>query len=294
MNDPDLGAIADPPERLRAVLSGVRGLVLDADGVIVLRGEPLPGSSEALASLVRRGIPFRIVTNFSSAHRSTLAARFGGGAIPPERFITSASAAAAYAAARHPGRPLLVLATTDARREFDGQRLLTPSEADAAPADVAAVVIGDAGDDLRFADLDVAFRCLRAGADFVAMHRNLWWLTRKGETLDSGALVAGLEAATGRRATTAGKPSAVVFRQAVAGLADDLGLDRLPARDAAMVGDDIRADVLAAKRAGLRGVFVLTGKHGRADLERAASRRRGGGVPDAVAPSLAEVVAALD
>lgn len=283
---------AHPPASLRAALAGVRGLVLDADGVIVLRGELLPGASEALASLVRRGIPFRIVTNFSSAHRSTLAARFGG-AIPPARFITAASAAAAYTAARHPGRPLLVLASGDARREFDGQRLLTIAEADAAPADVAAVVIGDAGGDLRFDDLDVAFRCLRAGADFVAMHRNLWWLTGRGETLDSGALVAGLEEATGRRATIAGKPSPVVFRQAVAGIAADLGLRRLPARDVAMVGDDVRADILAARRVGLRGILVLTGKHGPAEVEAVARVRRGAR-PDAIAPSLAEVVAALD
>jgi HAD superfamily hydrolase (TIGR01450 family) len=289
----DQSAAADPPERIRAALAGVRGLVLDADGVIVLRGELLPGASDALAALAARGIPYRIVTNFSSSHRSTLAARFGGGVIPAERFITSASAAAAYTAARHPGRPLLVLSTADARREFAGQHVLTPADAEARSGDVAAVVIGDAGDDLRFGDLDVAFRCLRAGADFVAMHRNLWWLTRKGVTLDSGALVAGLEEATGRRAVVAGKPSPVVFRQALAGIAGDLGLRRLPARAAAMVGDDVRADVLAAKRVGLRGIMVLTGKHGPADVE-AAARGRGGTRPDAIAPSLTEVVAALD
>jgi ribonucleotide monophosphatase NagD (HAD superfamily) len=60
-----------------------------------------------------------------------------------------------------------------------------------------------------------------------------------------------------------------------------------------MVGDDIRTDVLAARRSGLRGIFAMSGKHGPADLA-AAERERGGGVPDAIAPSLAEVVAALD
>ncbi len=284
---------ADPPDEIRAALSGVRGLVLDADGVIVLKGELLPGAAEALAALARRGLPYRIVTNYSSAHRSTLAVRFGGGAIPAERFITSASTAAAYTATRHPGRPLLVLSTADARREFEGQHLLGSAEADSSPGDVAAVVIGDTGDDLRFGDLDVAFRCLLAGAEFVAMHRNLWWLTPKGMTLDSGALVAGLEEATGRRATVVGKPSPVVFRQAVAGIAADLGVARLPYRATAMVGDDVRTDIIAAKRVGLRGVLVLTGKHGRADVE-AAANGRAGTRPDAVAPSLSEVVAALD
>ena len=34
-----------------------------------------------------------------------------------------------------------------------------------------------------------------------------------------------------------------------------------------MVGDDVRTDIRAAQRAGLRGIFVLSGKHGPADVE---------------------------
>ncbi len=60
-----------------------------------------------------------------------------------------------------------------------------------------------------------------------------------------------------------------------------------------MVGDDVRTDVRASQRAGLRGILVLTGKHGPADVEVAASER-GGRRPDAVAKDLAEVVMALD
>ena len=59
-----------------------------------------------------------------------------------------------------------------------------------------------------------------------------------------------------------------------------------------MVGDDVRTDVRAAQRAGLRGVFVRAGKHAMADVE-AAARERGGRRPDAIAPDLAAVVAAL-
>ncbi len=78
------------------------------------------------------------------------------------------------------------------------------------------------------------------------MHRNPWWLTPKGETLDAGGFVVGLEFATGTRAHILGKPSPEVFRQAVAGLTADLG-ERLPRSAFAMVGDDLRADVAAAQ-----------------------------------------------
>lgn len=285
-------------DRLRAAVHGVRGFVLDADGVLVLQSAPIPGSVEAVRTLQDRGIPFRVVTNFSQLHRETLAGWFGKGglAIDPDRIITGTSATAAYTAAAHPGRPLFVLAATDARREFDGQSLVTADEADALPAGtVAAVVIGDAGDELSFRNMDVAFRLVHGGADLLAMHRNRWWLTPKGMTLDAGGFVVGLEFATGRRARTLGKPSPVVFRQAVAGLVADLG-ERLPRSAFAMVGDDPQADVAAAQRVGLRGILVLSGKTTAEDVARLPRIRAGRPVrgPDGIAPSLAEIVAALD
>lgn len=281
---------------LRAALAGVRGFVLDADGVIVLRGEPIPGAPEALARLAAAGLPIRVVTNYSSAHRTTLAARLArpGFAPDPARIITAASAAAAHTAERYAGRPLFVIANRDALREFDGQHLLSPDEAAEPGARAAAVVIGDGGDELSYRNLDIAYRLVRGGAAFLAMHRNPWWLTRRGPTLDAGAFVAGLEFALGRRATVLGKPSPVVFRQALAGLASDLGLRRLTPSEAAMVGDDPSADIAAAKRVGLRGVLVLTGKVSAAEAAASAARARADRAPDAIAASLEEVVAALD
>jgi HAD superfamily hydrolase (TIGR01450 family) len=268
----------------------VRAFILDADGVLMYRNVPIPGSPEALVELRSRGIPYRVVTNFSSAHRSSLAAAFGKAAgIPVDHteIITAASAAAAYTARHHAGAPLLVLAAPDARREWAGQQLLTPEAADARDRPVAAVVIGDAGDDLSFANLDIAFRQLRNGAAFVAMHRNPWWMTPKGFTLDAGSVVAGLEFALGRRAVICGKPSPVVFRQALGELRRIAGAPRLRAADVAMVGDDPKADIAAAQRVGLRAFLTVTGKV-TADEARAA-----GVAADVIAGSLSEIVAAI-
>ena len=295
---------ADAPDAvftLRRVLAGARALVLDADGVLVMKGEALPGAVEALAALGARGIPFRVATNFSSAHRSTLAARFGvaGFRVPEEWIVTAASATAARTAAAYPGQPLFVIAKSDGRREFEGQDLMPYEAADAPGARAAAVVLGDGGADLSYANLDRAFRLVREGAALLAMHRNPWWFTSRGPTLDSGAFVAALEYATGVRAVLCGKPGPIMFRTALAGLAADLG-GRLAARDVAMVGDDPVQDIAGARRAGMRGVLVLTGKTRAADAasimsgDRQAAFRRSRAIPDAVAVSLADVVAALD
>src|SRR6185369_10483711 len=70
--------IAGMPDDLRTTLAGVRAFVLDADGVLLYRGRPIDGSVAALETLQARGIPYRVVTNYSSVHRTTLAEQFSG------------------------------------------------------------------------------------------------------------------------------------------------------------------------------------------------------------------------
>ncbi|MEO8470057.1 MAG: HAD-IIA family hydrolase [Chloroflexota bacterium] len=293
-----------PTPDLDAAMAGVRALILDADGVLLFAGKPLPGAVDALVRLEAASVPYRVVTNFSAAHRRTLAAgvsRSFGIPVDPARLITAASAAAEYTARHHRGEPLLVLAAPDALGEWEGQEVLTPEAAADQPASVGAVVLGDAGDDLSFRNLNIAFRAIRAGAAFVAMHRNPWWVTAEGVTLDAGALVAGLEYSLGRRAIITGKPSRVVFREAAAALAAEVAssepgpANRLRFREIAMVGDDLQTDVAGAQRAGLRGILVLSGKTdvGALEAAEASGRLRGSVRPDAVAPDVGAVVEAL-
>jgi HAD superfamily hydrolase (TIGR01458 family) len=256
---------------------------------------------EALGELRRRAVPFRVMTNTSLVSRATLEGwgRRAGLDVPADHIISSLSATAAYTARVFPGEPLYVLAADDARSEFAGQHLLSHDAAGGAGARAAAVVVGDSPDDVTYDTLNRAFRLVMAGAALIGMHRNRWWVTPEGPRLDSGAIVTGLEYATERPALILGKPARAFFAEGVRELAADLRgqggrTPRLPRRDVAMVGDDVWFDVLGAQRAGLRGVLVLSGKHGEAEVARAATERRGGGRPTAIAPTLAEVVAALD
>ena len=159
------------------------------------------------------------------------------------------------------------------------------------------MIVGDSPDELTYANLNRAFRLVRGGARLIGMHRNPWWLTPDGPTLDSGAYVTGLEFAAGVRAQIIGKPSPAFFSLAVDALRRDVAArgDRLRRSEIAMVGDDVRTDVLAGQRAGLRGV-LRPDRQARARRAGAAAHGhgRGGREPDAVAPSLADVVAALD
>ena len=283
---------------LRAALHGVRCLLLDLDGVLVLKGRAVTGAVDALAELDRLAFPYLVLTNSSLVSRSSLArwGRSAGFGTPPDRFLSALSASADLVRQELDGRAVYVICSADARSEFDGLNVVDGPVADADPAAVAAVILGDSPDELTKDNLDRAFRLVLGGAQLIGMHRNPWWLTPAGPTLDAGAFLVGLEWATKRRARIVGKPSAAFFRAAVARLAADAaerGEPRPRRSEIAMVGDDVFGDIGGARRAGLRTVFVRTGKHGDAELAEVASRARGAYRPDAVAPSIAEVAAAL-
>jgi len=287
-DDPVMTPLPAPDPGLRRQLAGVRGLLLDMDGVLVLRNALVPGAADALAGLDEAGIPYLVATNTSMVSRATLSLELGkaGLAIAPGRIVSAASAAAGYVRRHFHYEPVYVLVAPDALSEFDGLRMLGHDHAGQPGVRAAAVVVGDAGDEFTPRNMQTAFTLLRDGARFVAMHKNRWWLTPAGVMLDSGAYVAALEFATQQRALVTGKPSRAFFVEGVR----QLGV--LAAEDVAMVGDDLWNDVRGAQRAGLRGVFVRSGKHGDEELARATTER-GGRAPDAVAPSIVEVAAAL-
>ncbi|MBA3691699.1 MAG: TIGR01458 family HAD-type hydrolase [Actinobacteria bacterium] len=253
----------------------VEGLLLDMDGVLALSFEPMPGAVDTLAWIKGQGIPFRIVTNTTTHTRAGLAdtLRAGGFDVRADDIITAVVGTAAHLRRHHPGASVLLLTDGDAREDMDGVTVVGEGE----PADV--VVIGGAGDDFTYANLNHAFRLLMDGAALVAMHRNLYWRTANGLELDAGAYVAGLEEAANATATICGKPAPAFF---------DSGLELLgmPADRVAMVGDDIVNDVLGAQACGLRGVLVRTGKFMPSDLAK--------GRPDHDLDSFAELPSMLE
>ena len=85
-------------------MRGVRALLLDLDGVIVVAGEAVAGLGRGDRGARAARHAYRIVTNTSLVSRRTLsryAAKLGND-IPPERFQSALSASAAYAAEAYP------------------------------------------------------------------------------------------------------------------------------------------------------------------------------------------------
>ena len=253
----------------------IDGLLIDIEGVLTVSWKPVPGAVDAVAGLRRRGLPFRLVTNTTSRTRrgvadALVAAGFG---LDADEVVSAPAATGAYLREHHPGASCFLVNHGELSEDLEGVRLVE--------ADADLVVLGGAGPEFSHERLNRAFTMLLGGAGLVAMHRGLYWRTTDGFELDTGAYVAGLEAASGLTATVVGKPEAAFFLQAVA----DLGV--APERTA-MVGDDVNNDVLAAQACGLHGILVRTGKY-RAEAVTVAPR-----APDAVVDSIADVPALLD
>jgi HAD superfamily hydrolase (TIGR01458 family) len=252
-------------------LTGIDGLLLDMDGVLGVSWTPLPGAAEAVTRLHAAGVPLRLLTNTTALPQAEFGALLRGAGFPfaDEEILSASVLAAAWLRAERPGARVFLLG--DARAEdLRGVELVG---ADEAPD---LVLMSGADESFCFEAFNTVLALLRGGAELVAMHRNLFWMTRRGEKLDAGAYLLGLEATTGLEAVVLGKPAAGAFR---AGL-DALGL---PAGRVAMVGDDVENDVLAAQALGVTGVLVRTGKFCEDQLARAS------GTPDLVVGSIRDV-----
>jgi HAD superfamily hydrolase (TIGR01458 family) len=256
-----------------ASLEGVEGLLLDLSGVVYVQDEAVPGAAAALERLRADGIPIRLVTNTTMRPRRSILERLErlGLDADPDELITPATLAKRRC--EEAGYESVALVVLD--------ELLEDLEGLEERGDSAdAVIVGDLGESWDYEVLNRAFRRLMDGAELIALQKNRYWEKAEGLSLDAGPFVASLEYATGREAEVMGKPSRAFF---------DLALGELgvPADHAAMVGDDVEADVGGAIDAGLAGILVRTGKY-REDLVRDS-----GVDPTATVDSIADVPALL-
>ena len=236
------------------LLSTVDGLLIDIDGVLMLGDEVLPGAVATMNALRARGIPFRYMTNTTIYCRYTLLDHLRALGFPAEidELYTATYVAARYLR-DHNARSYYPLLLPDAQQEFAG--------IDVDEENPEYVVVGDMGASFTFVRLNRAFRALLSGAKLVALHKKRLWRTADGLFLDAGPFVMALEYAAETSAAVVGKPSPAYFQMVL----DDL---QLPAERVAMIGDDIEIDVQGAKRMGLQGWLVKTGRFRKEDLAR--------------------------
>ncbi len=220
-------------------------LLIDLDGVVWLRNEPIAGAVETL-NRIHDGekIEIRFVTNNSTRHRKEVAEtlrRIGIRWAEQYHVITSASTLADLSSVIGIERCFIV----------GEQGLLMELEEE-------GVDIGGKGDvcvgmdrNFNYQKLTTALRNILAGGLFLATNEDRTFPTPDGPIPGAGSMVSAISGACGRPPDIViGKPNPIMFLR----ISIQTGAKR-----PLVIGDRIETDVLGALRAGMDSALVLTG-----------------------------------
>ncbi len=235
---------------IRARLQDVRCFLLDMDGTFYLGDRLIEGSLDFLAALRATGRDAWFLTNNSSKSAKVYVDKLTRMGVPEPfrtQVMTSGHAAARYIQEQFPGRTGYLLGNDMLRTELT-QMGLTFAERD---VDYVLVAYDTS---LDYAKMCAVCDHIRAGLPYIATHPDFNCPTETGFIPDMGAIMAFIEASTGRKADVIlGKPYGGIVREAVArtGYAPE---------QCAMVGDRLYTDVRTGVDHGMTGILVLSGE----------------------------------
>jgi len=230
------------------VMTSIKGVLLDIDGVLYTGDTPVPGAAESIRFLKENQIPFRCISNTTQKSRASISRKLGGyGLKIPEEFIFTPAAALISVLKEKQIQKCFFLTENDVKKDLLIDGIIESNSG------AEAVVVGDAGNYFDYHSLNEAFRLLIDGASFFALEKDRYWMDNEGLSLSAGPFVYGLEYASGTSAHLIGKPSSAFFKKAL----ESMNID---SSEAVMIGDDITSDIDGSQKAGIKGILVKTGK----------------------------------
>lgn len=252
-----------------------RGFLIDMDGVIYRGSQLIPGAERFITQLQRQGIPFLFLTNNSQRTRRDIVTKLSRMGIDCEErnVFTCAMATAQFLARQKPNGTAYVIG--------EGGLLQALHEVGYSIVDTDPdyVVVGE-GRTLTLEMVEQAVKFITKGARLVATNPDMSCPTSTGIRPGCGAFVAMLEAATGIKAFSVGKPSPVMMRAARKELS-------LSADETTMIGDTMETDIMGGVSMGYQTVLVLSGGTHMTDLAKFAYR------PDIIVDSVANLIDSL-
>ena len=249
--------------------------LFDLDGTVYLGGEVLPGASDLLAFLAKHDRPHFFLTNNSSRSRADYVEKLAsyGLDVPLEKIFSSGMATAIYLQNQKPGARVYLVGTPSLEEEFRGYGF----ELVADDPDFAVL-----GFDTTLTYQKIWKLCdfINAGVPYIATHPDINCPTPDGFMPDIGAMMAMVQASTGKAAdVVVGKPNPPMVEAIVE-------LTGFQPGQLTMVGDRLYTDIAMGK-AGIQTVLVLSGETKREDISEAPWQ------PDLVCENLGELLEIL-
>lgn len=237
-------------ELIRGTLSRIKCFLLDMDGTFYLGDRLIDGSLDFLEALRRTGRDAWFLTNNSSKSASAYVEKLTRMEVPDPfrtQVMTSGHAAAHYLMEHFPAGRGYLLGNDILRAELTTMSL-TFTEDD---PDYVLVAFDTT---LDYAKMCKVCDFIRYGKPYIATHPDFNCPTETGFIPDMGAIMAFIEASTGRKADIIlGKPYGGIVREAQ--MRTGYPLDAM-----AMVGDRLYTDVATGVNHGMTGILVLSGE----------------------------------
>ena len=230
-------------------LSDVKCFLLDMDGTFYLGGRLIPGSLEFIQRVIESGRDYLFLTNNSSHDSAFYVKKLAGMGltVPREKVLTSGEATADELNRLYPGKRAFVLGN---------EYLLADMERAGIPVDFQQPEIVVIGYDttLTYAKMTAVCDFVRAGLPYIATPPDFNCPTETGFAPDIGAIMAFIEASTGRRPDLiVGKPHPGIVDAAVRRTGLSCG-------EMAMVGDRLYTDIQTGINSGMLSVLVMSGE----------------------------------
>ena len=227
------------------------GLLVDLDGVVWIGRDAVPGAPETLRTLLEADKRIVFITNNPGKPPAVYARRLQeiGVLVGPEQVVTAGMVAVRMAneAAGNDGSAFVIGAPPLKEMiEASGVRLCHWEE-----APEASVVVVSGHREFSYRELMAAKQALDRGAPLIATSRDPTMPFPGGELPGTGAVLAAVETASGRRAEIAGKPERHLFEIARKALGE--------CESVAMIGDRVSSDIAGGRAAELETILVLSG-----------------------------------
>lgn len=231
------------------------GFICDMDGVIYHGNRVLDGVPEFVNWLKDSGKKFVFLTNSSERTPHELSMKLGrmGLEVSPDHFYTSAMATAEFLSTQAPDSTAYVIGEAALTKALYDRKIYMND------VNPEYVVVGETRT-YSFEKIEKAIELVLKGAKLIGTNPDITGPSERGIIPATGALIAPIEIATGRKAYFVGKPNPLMLRH---------GLRKLDCHsaDIAFIGDRMDTDIIAGIESNVDTVLVLSGVTAREDID---------------------------
>ena len=238
------------------------GFICDMDGVIYHGNKILDGVSEFVNWMLDNNKKFVFLTNSpeKTPHELSMKLERMGLSVPAKHFYTSAMATAEFLHSQNPGCTAYVIGEAALTKALYDRNIYMND------VNPGYVVVGETRT-YSFEKLEKAIELVRAGAKLIGANPDVTGPTERGIMPATGALIAPIEIATGKKAYFVGKPNPVMLRHGMKKLDCHSG-------DIAFIGDRMDTDIIAGIESNVDTVLVLSGVTAMEDIDNFPYRPR--------------------